>query len=104
MWTALLLLALAGASDVPLPPKKGVVPSPGESSRSNVARALEMTLNAARPSLARCAGPACICATLRKLRFQLPPGSTVTVSYPLQGHTAPSFTPGRVIDCRLNGL
>jgi hypothetical protein len=41
---------------------------------------------------------------LRKIRFDVTlDGGTVTVTYPLVGHTGPSFTidrDGRVVDCR----
>ena len=92
MLLALLTLALSTAPEVKLPPKEDVVPAL-EGARPALARAIEAGINGARPRVARCEGEArCVCAVLQKVRFDVPRGDTVTVTFPLRANVGPSFT------------
>ncbi len=102
---AVLMLVIAGVPEVTLPEKKDVA-LPVES--RDLGDGIRAGVKAARPALEKCwfrdGGAGCICAVLRKIRFDVTlDGGTVTVTYPLVGHTGPSFTidrDGRVVDCR----
>lgn len=73
------------------------------------ADAIRAGVKAAKPALEKCAGNSdCFCAALKKVRFDITlDGGTLVVTYPLVGHTGPSFTldaSGRVIDCKPGNL
>jgi hypothetical protein len=105
MW--LILLALASAPEVKLPPKREIIPTLG-SERPQLSTAIRAGVKAARRELEKCftvdAGPDCVCKALKQVRFDVTlDAGTVTITYPLIGHTGPSFTidaSGKVIDCR----
>lgn len=105
MRLAVLMLVVAGAPEVTLPPKTDVA-LPVES--HDLTEGIRAGVKAARPRLEQCrlrdAGTGCVCAVLRRVRFDVRlDGGTVTVTYPLVAHTGPSFTidsTGRVVDCR----
>lgn len=99
------MLVLGGAPEVPLPAKADVALPVAPRVLADDVRA---GVKAARPALERCSrndgGVTCLCAALRAVRFDVAlDGGTVTVTYPLVGHTGPSFTidgAGHVVDCR----
>jgi hypothetical protein len=69
------------------------------------AEAIRAGVRAAKPALAKCGdNRECWCEALKKVRFDVKlDGGTLVVTYPLVGHTGPSFTldtSGRVIDCK----
>lgn len=105
MRLSLLMLMLGGAPEVTLPEKTDVA-LPVAS--RDFGEGIRAGVRAARPALERCwlrdGGAGCVCAVLRKIRFDVTlDGGTVTVKYPLVAHTGPSFTidtSGRVVDCR----
>lgn len=105
MWLALWLV-FTSAPEVKLPPKSEVIPSltPG---RPELADAIRAGVRAARPALEKClsrdGGVGCLCKALEQVRFGITlDGGTVVITYPLPGHTGPSFTldaAGKVISC-----
>ena len=100
-----LTLVLGGAPEVPLPAKADVALPVAPRVLADDVRA---GVKAARRELEACSrsdgGATCLCSALRRVRFDVAlDGGTVTVTYPLVGHTGPSFTidsSGRVVDCR----
>ena len=95
MWL-LLTLALNAAPEGRWPPAEN-------------AEAIRAGVRAAKPALEKCGqDTACWCAALKKVRFDVTlDGGTLVVTYPLVGHTGPSFTldaSGRVIDCKPGNL
>ena len=100
-----VMLVVAGAPEVTLPEKNDVA-LPVTS--HDLADAVRAGVKAARPQLEKCwlrdGGTACTCAALRKIRFDVTlDGGVTTVTYPLAGHSGPSFTidgAGHVVDCR----